>query len=98
VVRDGEGLLAALDELERLALALPAPAGETRNLLEVARLVAAAALLREESRGAHWRSDHPAADPAAARRSVATAVELERAAVAALSASERPRSLAGTGA
>jgi len=95
VVRDGAGLLAALDELEHLAVAGPPVAGETRNLLEVARLVASAALLREESRGAHWRSDHPAPDPSAARRTVATAAELERAVAARAS---RPRSLAGSGA
>ena len=95
VVRDGAGLLAALDELEDLALAGPPAGGETRNLLDVARLVASAALLREESRGAHWRSDHPAPDPSAARRTVATAAELERAVA---SAASRPRSLAGSGA
>jgi L-aspartate oxidase len=91
VVRDASGLSAALDELDRLAAGHPAPAGETRNLLEVARLVAAAALMRRESRGAHWRSDHPATDPAAARRTLATAAELELAVLAA-----RPRTAAGT--
>jgi L-aspartate oxidase len=34
--------------------------GETRNLILVARLVAIAALRREESRGAHFRDDYPA--------------------------------------
>jgi len=33
--------------------------GETRNLALVARLVAFAALRREESRGAHFRDDYP---------------------------------------
>ena len=32
---------------------------ETRNLLDLARLMASAALAREESRGAHFRTDHP---------------------------------------
>jgi L-aspartate oxidase len=32
---------------------------ETRNLLLIARLVTLAALQREESRGAHYRDDHP---------------------------------------
>ncbi|KHL08398.1 L-aspartate oxidase [Mumia flava] len=36
---------------------------EDANLLEVARLVVAAALARAESRGAHHRSDAPATDP-----------------------------------
>ena len=39
-----------------------------RELLDdpfpLARLIAASCLAREESRGAHQRSDHPAADPA----------------------------------
>lgn len=35
------------------------PERETRNLLHLARLVTHAALTREESRGAHSRSDFP---------------------------------------
>jgi L-aspartate oxidase len=37
--------------------------GETRNLLLVARLVALAALRREESRGSHYRDDYPVPRP-----------------------------------
>ena len=33
------------------------------NLLTVATAVAASALLREESRGAHWRDDHEGSRP-----------------------------------
>lgn len=40
---------------------------ETGNLLDVARVVVAAALARHESRGAHFRSDFPATNPAEAR-------------------------------
>jgi L-aspartate oxidase len=56
LVRDAEGLRAALEKLEAFR---PAPAGETANLLAVACLVTAAALFREESRGAHYRTDFP---------------------------------------
>jgi L-aspartate oxidase len=56
LVRDAAGLRSALGELRGH---LPIPAGETANLLTVARLIAAAALAREESRGAHYREDHP---------------------------------------
>ena len=38
---------------------------ETQNMLTVARLITASALAREESRGVHYRTDHPeqSADP-----------------------------------
>jgi L-aspartate oxidase len=39
---------------------------ETGNLLDIARVVVAAALARHESRGAHFRSDFPATNPAEA--------------------------------
>ncbi len=67
--RDGAGLQALLDDLD----ALP----DTNPVL-VARLVVTAALLREESRGAHRRRDFPAADPALARRRSLTAADLRR--------------------
>jgi L-aspartate oxidase len=66
-------MTAALAELERLAARCPAAAGEARNLLAVARLVTAAALARQESRGGHFRSDAPETDPTWARHLVLTA-------------------------
>ncbi len=57
VVRTRGGLRAALDELERIDDKIhPAPS-EARSMVEAARLVAAAALARPESRGAHYRED-----------------------------------------
>lgn len=58
--RDAEGLGSAVEMLTSWR----APGGtvadrETRNLLDLARLMASAALAREESRGAHFRTDHP---------------------------------------
>src|SRR5262245_13171284 len=65
VERDARGL----SEARRTLDALPAPADpEAANLLEVARLAARAAQLRTESRGAHFRRDHPGADPRLAVR------------------------------
>jgi L-aspartate oxidase len=46
-----------------------AKAAEDANLLVVARAVIASALVRQESRGGHFRSDFPDADPAQARHS-----------------------------
>ena len=81
--RDADGLSTALHELAAIAEDPAASNGELRNLVTVGRLVTAAALLREESRGAHWRRDFPAANPAYAHRTVATADELLAAATAA---------------
>ncbi|TCC08082.1 L-aspartate oxidase [Kribbella soli] len=51
--RDGAGLNAAADELSALG---------NGPLATVARSVIVAATAREESRGCHWRSDHPHTD------------------------------------
>jgi L-aspartate oxidase len=76
VIRDAESLRAAL----RIIAALETEAGEDRrfaNMLIAAKLVAAAALKREESRGAHFRSDYPTADPRLAMRSHITLDEAD---------------------
>jgi nicotinate-nucleotide pyrophosphorylase (carboxylating) len=71
VLRTGDGLAALTGELDAVATAAgtgaPAAPGtdswEATNLLTVARLVAAAALHRTESRGSHQRADHPEPRP-----------------------------------
>jgi L-aspartate oxidase len=73
LVREENGLIDALAELDRLADRHPNASGEARNLLAVARLVTAAALARQESRGGHFRSDLPVPDPAWERRLFLTA-------------------------
>ncbi len=60
LVRDAYGLDGALARLATLWRELPAGASETRSLVAAATLVGAAARRREESRGAHFRSDFPA--------------------------------------
>jgi len=61
IVRDADGLREATQQLTAWRSALPQPhdrpTHELANLLLAGRLMAEAALLREESRGAHYRSD-----------------------------------------
>jgi L-aspartate oxidase len=63
VVRSKEGLGEAMEELERLTVDRGDPGPEVFevvNLVQLGRAVAELAARREESRGGHWRSDHPA--------------------------------------
>jgi L-aspartate oxidase len=69
LVRTGSGLRSAIGRLETLTAEL-GDAGPTADFVTVARLVATAALHRTESRGAHFRADHPLADASWRRRIV----------------------------
>jgi L-aspartate oxidase len=73
VMRDEASLASAVEELNHLAGQHPRAAGEARNLLGIGHLLTAAALERRESRGGHYRSDHPVSDPAWQRRLFLTA-------------------------
>lgn len=57
LVRDAAGLALACSRFVEILRRLPASPSEVRNLAIAGWLVAAAALHREESRGAHYRSD-----------------------------------------
>jgi L-aspartate oxidase len=73
LVREAEGLKRTLEGLESISRRLPGRAHggtETGNLLAVSQLITRAALARPESRGSHFRRDHPEADPAWAQRLV----------------------------
>ncbi len=67
IIRSKEGLTQAADILATWQKSLPQsadrPSYELSNLILTARLVTEAALLREESRGAHFRSDFPQSLP-----------------------------------
>jgi len=70
VVRSAEGLREAAADVARQTSALERAGGngriaiEARNIAQAAARVIDAALFREESRGAHYRSDFPTTDPA----------------------------------
>jgi L-aspartate oxidase len=73
VIRDAEGLAHALEEIARIERTTPSRS--LRNMATAALLIAAAAWQRRESRGGHFRSDYPDADPAQAKRSFMTLAE-----------------------
>jgi L-aspartate oxidase len=72
LVRTGESLREGMAALEALEESIPSGSDEARNRATVARLVATAALARPESRGAHFRADHPLAETAWRRRILLT--------------------------
>ncbi|KRF01304.1 L-aspartate oxidase [Nocardioides sp. Soil777] len=69
VLRSADGIGAALDGLSGLGVDgrdVPGVDGwETTNLLSLSTALAGAALLREETRGSHWREDFPERDDVA---------------------------------
>jgi L-aspartate oxidase len=84
VIRTGAGLTHALGEIARIESA--AQSGDLRNMAAASLLIAASAYARTESRGGHFRSDFPKADPAQAVRSYITLNEAR--AIAARSAAK----------
>ena len=67
VLRSATGIAAALDELGVLAQEqgeVEVAAWEASNLVTISTALAHAALLREETRGSHWREDFPERDDA----------------------------------
>ncbi|RII12475.1 L-aspartate oxidase [Streptomyces sp. YIM 130001] len=72
---------------------------EATNLLCVARVFVAAALRREETRGCHWREDHPDRDDAGWRRHLVVRLNPDRTlAVHATESADFPPTVAGPGA
>ncbi len=67
ILRLGQDLAQAAVELNRIeqeiaCLAPTRPAVEVVNLLSLGKLTVAAALMRTESRGGHFRGDYPSRD------------------------------------
>ena len=73
IIRGQEELAEAVDQLGKLSLGDKLPPDrkvhEAENILTVGRLIAASALARRESRGAHYRSDVPFKDNSGPRHS-----------------------------
>lgn len=79
VIRHRAGLSEALGEiltLKSMTRSLP-----LLNMLTTAKLITAAAYIREESRGGHYRSDFPETDPHWQRRTYLTLAEAQAIAV-----------------
>ena len=75
LLRDAAGLEEAIAGILRMETGLAPreprrPGLEARNMLFVGRLVAECALRRNESRGSHFRTDHPAREPGRGRHSI----------------------------
>jgi L-aspartate oxidase len=68
IVRNAERLQSAVSSLENILASLPESSdrehAEARNIAESGLAIARSALARTESRGAHFRSDHPVKDNA----------------------------------
>jgi L-aspartate oxidase len=64
--------LAIIAQLEKANIADP----DMRNMTATASLIAGAAFNRTESRGGHFRSDYPQADPAQAKRTFVTLADI----------------------
>jgi L-aspartate oxidase len=73
VIRDERSLVKALATIG--ALERDNSDRRLANMLTTAKLITAAALEREESRGAHFRSDYPTPNDRLARRSFLTLAE-----------------------
>src|SRR6185312_16320953 len=61
IARTARGLRTAVEKLHEIGQRLPVGATEEENMLQTARLIVEAALMRKESRGGHYRADFPRA-------------------------------------
>lgn len=75
-IRDGDGLAQARAGISSMASILSRTI-EGRNALSLALMMIDAATWRTESRGSHYRSDHPSEDPEQARRTITEPAQVE---------------------
>jgi L-aspartate oxidase len=91
VIRDGDHLADAIQAFA--ALEQTAANTTLRNMATTALIVAAAAWARRESRGAHYRSDYPAEDPAQKKRTMTSLDEARQIAAGLIAPSTKKRSM-----
>ncbi len=72
LVRDESGLARSIERLRALHETAAHASVETQNMMLVSALIAQSALARHESRGAHYRSDYPIANPVLRHRTAIT--------------------------
>ena len=74
IIRSGNELRRAIEQLEAMPISPPEKVTreeyELLNMWTVAKVIACSALAREESRGAHYRSDFPYHDDRFAKHSL----------------------------
>jgi L-aspartate oxidase len=78
VERSADGLRTALSDLTRLRTGYRGADLHLTHMLTTAEFITAAALVREESRGGHYRTDFPGPRPELAKRSRYTLADIER--------------------
>jgi L-aspartate oxidase len=91
VIRDGDHLAEAIQtfaSLEQTATNIT-----LRNMATTALIVAASAWARRESRGAHYRSDYPAEDPAQKKRTMTNLDEARQIAAGLIASPTKKRSM-----
>ncbi len=90
IVRSAAGIASVIEALDAMiesdaltAARPPRRVLEARNMVAVARLIAGSAIVRQESRGSHFREDHPGRDDRRYGRSSYIARGMARAVIAA---------------
>ena len=76
VIRNKDGLMSVLSELETLQQQITEPA-QISNILVAAKIIVVTALERHESRGGHYRDDFPGTDKNLAHRSFFTLKQID---------------------
>ncbi len=70
VVRRKKDLVELVDMIHAVRQEIPVVSAATDNFLLTAEMIARSALLREESRGTHYREDFPESNPDLAKPSL----------------------------